>query len=79
MSAANGAEDFYSVEDHGARFEGMAIRVVEFPREGYNIRKVFGLKSTVVKLNYQKLMIGLMASCQKLRIILENKVKCFTS
>ena len=22
VSAANGAEDFYSVEDHGARFEG---------------------------------------------------------
>ena len=25
MSAANGAEDFYSVEDHGARFEGLEL------------------------------------------------------
>jgi hypothetical protein len=27
----------------------MAIPVVEFSREGYKIRKVFGKKSTVVK------------------------------
>ena len=25
VSAANGAEDFYSVEDHGARFEGLEL------------------------------------------------------
>ncbi len=25
MSAANGAEDFYSVEDHSARFEGLEL------------------------------------------------------
>jgi hypothetical protein len=27
----------------------MAISIVEFSREGYKIRKVFGKKSTVVK------------------------------
>ena len=25
VSAANGAEDFYSVEDHAARFEGLEL------------------------------------------------------
>ena len=25
VSAANGAEDFYSVEDHSARFEGLEL------------------------------------------------------
>ena len=52
----------------------MAIPVAEFSREGYKIRKVFGKKSTVVKWNYQLLIIGVMSSCQKLDIILENKV-----
>ena len=53
---------------------GMAIPVVEFSREGYKIKKVLGYKSTVVKWNYQILIIGVMASCQKLGNILENKV-----
>ena len=30
MSAANGAEDFYSVEDHGARFEGLGAKYLCF-------------------------------------------------
>ena len=50
----------------------MTIPVVEFSSEGNNIRKVFGYKSTVVKWNYQILIIVVMASCQKLDIILEN-------
>ena len=56
----------------------MAIPVVEFSREGYKIRKVLSLKSTVVKLNYWILRIGVVASCQKLGIILEIDVvkKC---
>ena len=32
-----------------SRVTTMVIPVVEFSREGYKIRKVFGLKSTVVK------------------------------
>ena len=43
----------------------MAFPVVEFSREGYKIRKVFGSKSTVFKWNYQFLKIGVMGSCQK--------------
>ena len=27
----------------------MAIKVIELPREGYKLRRVFGQKSTVVK------------------------------
>ena len=42
--------------------------------KGYKIRKVFGYKSTAVKWNYWILRIGVVASCQKLGIILENKV-----
>ena len=52
----------------------MTIPVVEFSSEGNNIRKVFGYKSTVVKWNYQILIIGVMASCWKLGFILENKM-----
>ena len=52
----------------------MAILVVEFSREGYKIRKVFGSKSTVGKWNYWILRIGVVGSCQKLGIISENKV-----
>ena len=48
----------------------IAIPVVEFSRQGYKIRKVFGKKSTLFKWNYQILRIGVMASCQKLGIIL---------
>ena len=43
----------------------MAFPVVEFSREGYKIRKVFGKKSTVFKWNYQILKIWVMGSCQK--------------
>ena len=43
----------------------MATLVVEFSREGYKIRKVFGQKSTVVKWNYQIWRIGVVVSCQK--------------
>ena len=35
-----------------ANLHNMAIPVVEFSREGYKIRKVFGYKSTVVKCNF---------------------------
>ena len=52
----------------------MAIPVVEFSSEGYKIRKAFLQESTVVKWNYWILRIGVVASCQKLGIILENKV-----
>ena len=48
----------------------MAFPVVEFSRQGYKIRKVFGKKSTLFKWNYQILRIGVMASCQTLGIIL---------
>ena len=54
--------------------EGMAMLVLEFSREGYKIKKVFGQKSTVVKWNFWILRIGVLASCQKLSINLENKV-----
>ena len=50
----------------------MAIQVVKFLREGYKIRKVFGLELPVVKWNYQILIIGGMLSCQKLDITLQN-------
>jgi hypothetical protein len=46
----------------------MAIPVVEFSREGYKIRKV------VVKWNCHIWRMGVLASSQKLSIILENKV-----
>ena len=36
----------------------MAIQAVKFSKEGYEIKKVFGSKSTVVKLNYQIWRIG---------------------
>ena len=42
--------------------------------KGYKIRNIFGEKSTIIKWNYQILIIGVMVSCQKLGIILENKV-----
>ena len=42
----------------------MALPVVEFSGEGYKIRKVKKAKK----------IIGVMSSCQKLEIILENKV-----
>ena len=54
--------------------EGMAMLVLEFSREGYKIKKVFGQKSTVVKWNFWSLRIGVLASCQKLSINLEYKV-----
>ena len=54
--------------------EIMAIPVVEFSKDGYTIRKIFAWKSTVVKWNYWILRIGVVASCQKLGIILEKKV-----
>ena len=38
----------YLFED-GTKLKIMAIPVVEFSKEGYKIRKVFGKKSTVVK------------------------------
>ena len=46
----------------------MAIPAMEFSREGYRIRKVFGKKSTVVKWNDWILRIGVVASCQKLML-----------
>ena len=46
----------------------MAISVLEFSREGYKIRKVFGKNSTVVKWGYRIWRIGVMASCQKVPI-----------
>ena len=49
----------------------MAIQVMEFQVRVYKIRKVFTKKSTVVKRSYQILRIGVMASCQKLGVILE--------
>jgi hypothetical protein len=61
-------------KDNRGMLQSMAIPVMEFSREGYKIRKVFGKKSTAVKRNYQILIIAVMASCQKLDIILENKV-----
>ena len=45
----------------------MAMPIVEFSREEYKIRKVFGWKSTVVKWNYQIWRIGVVASCQKVQ------------
>ena len=48
----------------------MEIFVVEFPRKGYKIRKVFGKKSTYPK----EMRMGVVANYQKLGIILENKV-----
>ena len=50
----------------------MAIQVEKFSRNGYKIRKVFGLELPVVKWNYQILIIGGMLSCQKLDITLQN-------
>ena len=52
----------------------MAILVVEFSREGYKIRKVFGKESTAVQWNCWILRFGVVVSCQKLGTILENKV-----
>ena len=52
----------------------MAIPVVEFSREGYKIRKDFSLKININKGNHWLLRIGVVTSCQKLSIILENKV-----
>ena len=40
----------------------MAIPGVEFSWEGCKIRKVLGKKSTIVKCNYQILMIGVMTA-----------------
>ena len=37
------------VINKGKTLQVMAIRVVEFSREGYKMRKDFGSKSTVVK------------------------------
>ena len=45
----------------------MAFPVVEFSREGYKIRKVFGKKSTVFKWNYKILKIGVIGSCRKVQ------------
>ena len=53
---------------------GMAIPVVEFSRGGYKIRKIFWLKINIPIGNQWILRIGVVASCQKLGIILENKV-----
>ena len=56
----------------------MAIPVVEFSRGGNKIRKCFGQKINCSQWNCPILRIGVMVSCQKLGIILENKVieKC---
>ena len=54
----------------------MAIPVVEFSRERYKIRKVFDKKSTYPKeiIDFENWYpVGIVASCQKLGIILENK------
>jgi hypothetical protein len=42
----------------------MVIRVVEFLREGYKIRKIFCLKINMPKGNNSILRIGVMESCQ---------------
>jgi hypothetical protein len=39
----------FMVLSHAESMKNMEIPVVEFSREGYKIRKIFGLKSTVVK------------------------------
>ena len=40
----------------------MAIKVVEFSRKGYKIRKVFGYKSTMKLLNFENWSIGELSS-----------------
>ena len=50
----------------------MAIRVVEFSSGGYKIRNC--LKLSISKRNDWILRIGVVESCQKMDIILENKV-----
>ena len=54
----------------------MAIPVVEFSREGYKIRKVFGKKSTYPKeiIESRELDFGVISRCQNLGIISENTV-----
>ena len=47
---------------------------MEFEVREYKIRKSFAKKSTVVKWNYQIVIIGVVMNFQKLGIILENKV-----
>ena len=51
----------------------MVIWVVDFPREGYKIRLIFWLKINITKGKYCILWTDVVASCQKLGIILENK------
>jgi hypothetical protein len=46
----------------------MVIRVVVFSSGGYKIRKI-----NITKGNYRILQIGVVARCQKLGLILENK------
>ena len=41
------------------------MQVVEFSKKGYEIKKIFGSKSTDVKWNYQIWRIGVLASWQK--------------
>ena len=50
------------------------IRVVAFSSGVHKIRKIFCLRINIPKGNYWILQIGLLARCQKLGIILENKV-----
>ena len=52
-------------EQRTAQSPFMAIRVVEFSNGGFNIRKIFGQKSTVVNWNNWNLQIGVMGRCQK--------------
>ena len=49
---------------------GMVLQVVEFSIGGYKINKIFCLKINIHEGNSRKLRIGVMASCQKLGIIL---------
>ena len=51
----------------------MVVWVVEFSSGGYKIRNIFCLKINIPKGNYLILRIGVVSSCQKLGIILENK------
>ena len=46
-------------------YSNMAILVVEFSREGFKIRKVFGWKSTLFKWNHWILRTSVMGKCQK--------------
>ena len=65
LSSAKRRLHDWMIQRDRANTPPMAMKVVEFSREGYKIREIFGLKSMSSKENYHVLWIEIVASCQK--------------